>query len=84
MNTKLTLTIEQSVIEKAKKYAKTRERSLSAIIENYLQTITLESAIENEDEELSPIVTSLKGSFKAPENFDYKKELTKELSKKYM
>jgi predicted CopG family antitoxin len=40
MNTKLTLTIEQSVIEKAKKYAKEKERSLSDLIENYLKSLT--------------------------------------------
>ena len=40
MITKLTLTIEKSVIEKAKKYAREKERSLSDIIENYLKAIT--------------------------------------------
>ena len=82
MNTKLTLTIEQSVIEKAKRYAKEKDRSLSDIIENYLKTITRETP--DEHEEIAPIVKSLKGSFQAPENFDYKKELTKGLSKKYL
>ena len=43
MNTKLTLTIEQDVIEKAKKYAKDKERSLSSLIENYLKALTNES-----------------------------------------
>ncbi|MCE7044144.1 DUF6364 family protein [Dyadobacter sp. CY312] len=78
MNTKLTLTIEQSVSDKAKRYAKDNERSLSDIIENYLKTITRESSIEDETE-LTPIVKSLKGSFNAPEYFDYKKELTRKL-----
>jgi len=36
MNTKLTLTIEESIIEKAKSYARKNGRSLSDIIENYL------------------------------------------------
>lgn len=40
MITKLTLTIEKSVIEKVKKYAREKERSLSDIIENYLKAIT--------------------------------------------
>ena len=40
MITKLTLTIVKSVIEKAKKYAREKERSLSDIIENYLKAIT--------------------------------------------
>lgn len=82
MNTKLTLTIEQSIIEKAKKYAQKRERSLSDLIENYLKALTSEE-IPTEDE-LTPIVKSLRGSFKLPEDFDYKKELTDRLSKKYL
>lgn len=81
MNTKLTLTIEQSVIEKAKFYAKAQERSLSDIIENYLKTITKEQRVAND---ISPLVDSLRGSFKAPESFDYKKELSDSLSEKYL
>lgn len=82
MNTKLTLTIEQTVIEKAKKYAKDKERSLSNLIENYLKALTNES--DANEIELTPIVKSLKGSFTAPKNFDYKKELTNRLSEKYL
>ncbi len=81
MNTKLTLTIEQSIIEKAKTYAKGKGRSLSDIIENYLKAITRE---QNVIEDVSPVINSLRGSFKAPETFDYKKELSKGLSEKYM
>jgi len=82
MNTKLTLTIEQKVIERAKKYAKKKGRSLSDIIENYLKVITKE---ENTiDIEITPLTKSLRGSFKAPKDFDYKEELTKGLSEKYL
>jgi len=82
MNTKLTLTIEQTTIEKAKKYANNKGRSLSDIIENYLKVITKEDDIEKI--ELTPFVKSLKGSFKAQENFDYKRELSKRLTEKYL
>ncbi len=82
MNTKLTLTIEQSIIEKAKKYANDKGRSLSSIIENYLKVITKEETIS--EIELTPIVKSLKGSFKAPKNLNYKKELAARLSDKYL
>jgi methyl coenzyme M reductase beta subunit len=82
MNTKLTLTIEQSIIEKAKKYANGKGRSLSNIVENYLKAITKEDNIESTD--LTPIVKSLKGTFKAPKNIDYKKELSKRLTEKYL
>lgn len=82
MNTKLTLTIEQAIIERAKKYAKGKGRSLSGIIENYLKVITKE---ENRvDIEITPLTKSLRGSFKAPKDFDYKKELSKGLSEKYL
>ncbi|CAM3690816.1 hypothetical protein BAZ12_04120 [Elizabethkingia miricola] len=82
MNTKLTLTIEKSVIEKAKKYAHKRERSLSDLIENYLKALTNDDS-KNEND-LTPTVKSLKGSFSMPKNFDYKKELTDRLSEKYL
>ncbi len=81
MNTKLTLTIEQTIIERAKKYAKQKGRSLSDIIENYLKVITKEEVNANVD--IMPITKSLKGSFKMPSDLDYKKELSKVLSKKY-
>ena len=82
MNTKLTLTIEHSIIEKAKIYAKSKGWSLSDIIENYLKVITKEEV--RTPSEITPMVKSLKGSFSAPANFDYKKELSKELSQKYL
>jgi hypothetical protein len=82
MNTKLTLTIEKTVIEKAKKYAKEKDNSLSDIVENYLKAITREEDIS--DIEITPLIKSLKGSFKAPKNFDYKKELSKGLTEKYL
>ncbi len=82
MNTKLTLTIEQSIIEKAKQYAKGKGRSLSDIVENYLKVITKEN--DKRKAEIAPIASSLRGSFKAPLSFDYKKELIKKLSEKYL
>jgi hypothetical protein len=82
MNTKLTLTIEQSLIDKAKKYAKAQGRSLSDIVENYLKAI-----IEEENTKLidpTPITSSLRGSFKVPKDIDYKEELSKGLSEKHL
>ena len=82
MNTKLTLTIDDSIIERAKVYAKDKGRSLSDLIENYLNAITRDQ--QKSDIEITPIVKSLKGSFKAPDGFDYKKELVKGLTEKYL
>ena len=44
MATKLTLTVEKIIIERAKSYAKKTGRSLSELIENYLETITEEKS----------------------------------------
>ena len=82
MSTKLTITIDENVIEKAKKYARKKERSLSDLIENYLKALTKEEP--SEPKETTPIVDSLKGSFKAPKDFDYKKEITERLTEKYL
>lgn len=81
MNTKLTLTIEQSVIQKAKEYAKSKGRSLSDLVENYFKAIIKEEEFITES---TPITDSLIGSFKAPDDFDYEKELTKALKNKYL
>ena len=82
MSTKLTLTVDKTVIDKAKRYAKKQGRSLSDLIENYLKTITTEEVTD--DIEITPTVKSISGSFKLPDNFDYKKALTEALSDKYL
>ena len=60
METKLTLTIEKSVVEKANGIAQARKTSLSKLIENYLQQITNEMS----DDEITPLVKSLSGIIK--------------------
>lgn len=80
MTTKLTLTVEKTVIERAKSYAKKTGRSLSELIENYLETITE----ENNNSDLSPKLQKLVGSVKLPEDFDEKKELRSAIEKKHL
>jgi len=80
MQTKLTLTIEDSIIKQAKGYAKNKGRSLSELIENYLKVV-----LEDKDDsiKISPSIKKLQGSIKLPDNFDYKKDLPDALSEKY-
>jgi hypothetical protein len=80
MDTKLTLKLDQDVIEKAKQYAKSKSISLSVLIENYLQKITSE---EKSKKKITPLVKSLSGIIDLPEDFDHKKEYADHLSKKY-
>ncbi len=81
MNTKLTLTIDEFVINKAKRYAKGQGRSLSDMVENYFKAI-VDDQTENAKNE-APLTRSLRGSFKS-DVFDYKEALTEELAKKYL
>jgi hypothetical protein len=80
MTTKLTLTIEKSVIEKAKVYAKKTGRSLSELIENYLDMITQEEGSHKMSSKLKKIV----GAVKLPKNFNEEKELRSYLENKHL
>jgi len=80
MTTKLTLTLEKTIIERAKSYAKKTGRSLSELIESYLENITE----ENYNSELSPKLKKLIGSVKLPKDFDEEKELRAAMEKKHL
>ena len=82
MNTKLTLTLKKEIIEQAKKYASQKGRSLSEIVENYFKFL-LESKPEDDTEDFSPRIKKLKGILKVDADFDYKKVLDAERSKKH-
>ena len=80
MDTKLTLKLEQTIIEKAKVYAKNHGTSLSKLIENYLLNITNE---KDKEEKITPLVKSLSGILTLPEGFDHKKGYSDFLINKY-
>jgi len=80
MDTKLTLKLEEEVIEKAKNYAASHKISLSKLIENYLHKVTTDASI---NDKITPLVKSLSGIIKLPQNFDHKKEYADFLIKKY-
>ena len=82
MDAKLTLNIDKDVALKAKVYARKEGRSLSDLVENYLKLLTTNAAIENS--EYKPRVKSLLGSIKLPDDFDYKKEISDSLTRKYL
>ena len=81
MNTKLTLNLNKASIDKAKKYAKKHNQSLSILVEKYFNLI---SEKENPDEiEISPNVLELSGIINLDEDFDVKSEYGKHLENKY-
>lgn len=81
MDTKLTLKLNQKVIEKAKLYASKKRMSLSRIIESYLQSLVSEK--ETDEFEISSFVKSISTGVKIPLDVDNKEEYTKHLMKKY-
>jgi hypothetical protein len=81
MDTKLTLKLDQEIIEKAKHYASEKKISLSRIIENYLNSLTSDK--ENNDIKISPFVKSLSSGIKIPADYDYKKDRADYLEQKY-
>lgn len=80
MKTKLTLTIEQSVIRTAKSYAQKKGRSLSELVENYLKMLANK---ENQSAKLSPRVKRLVGAVKLSKDFNYKQALQEGIQKKH-
>jgi hypothetical protein len=81
MTTKLTLSIDSKVVKGAKRYSKTKGKSISRLVEEYLGNISTApkklkkgSAVK----ELSGIMG------KAPADFDYKAELMEILEEKYL
>ncbi|WP_340202529.1 DUF6364 family protein [Ascidiimonas sp. W6] len=81
MDTKLTLKLNQKVIEKAKEYASSKKMSLSRIVEAYLQSLITEN--ETDEFEISPFVKSIATGTEIPADLDYKKEYTDHLIDKY-
>ena len=79
MDTKLTLKLDQGVIEQAKTFAKEKNTSLSKLIENYLSLIVEQKGIT----EVTPFVKSLSGIVSLPEDFDQRAAYQKHLERRY-
>lgn len=84
METKLTLSLDKEIIERAKKYAKERHTSLSNMVENYFNFITsAPKGKKSTDEDKTPITDALSGSL-GKIKIDEKKEITNYLMEKYI
>lgn len=81
MTTKLTLSIEKAIIQRAKDYADKTGRSLSDLIESYLEAL-IQADKNINMEKLPPKLNRLFGAVKIPTDLDHKKEIRKILSSK--
>lgn len=84
MSSKLTISVNETVVAEAKRYANSQGRSLSSLIEEYLKSLVSREKRDSEFE-VSPIVKSLWGSVKAiPKGSDYKEIIGDEIASKYL
>lgn len=84
MLTKLTLTIDENIVERAKEFAQEKNKSVSRIVEEYLRNISTENTIVAYSKKLeSPITDSLVGMFR-DSGKDYKLMLEEERLEKYL
>tara|TARA_R110000850_G_scaffold185239_1_gene310970 strand:- start:636 stop:881 length:246 start_codon:yes stop_codon:yes gene_type:complete len=80
MDKKLTLSLDKSIIESAKNYAKSNNISLSKLIESYLTTLTKR---KRNSTEITPLVESLSGVISLDKDFDVKDAYADYLIEKY-
>ena len=81
MQKKLTLKLNKDSILRAKSYAYKNSRSLSKIVEDYFDNLTLEKEVNPDS--TSKLVDELKGVINLPKNYNRKKDYTEYLLKKY-
>lgn len=81
MTSKLTLAMDDTVIKKAKKYARQRNLSLSKLVEYFFSALA--SKTKEKTMPLSPITQELTGMIKSPGVID-KDVLAEALIKKYL
>lgn len=81
MDSKLTLKLNQEIIERAKLYASEKKLSLSRLIENYLDSLTNDQ--KKNELHISPFVKSLTSGVKIPADYDYKKDRADYLAEKH-
>ena len=80
MDNKLTLKLDNQVIEQAKIYARKKNTSLSKLIESYLQFLT---SSNSSTEDITPLVKSLSGVVNITTTENYKGTYKEHLNKKY-
>lgn len=79
MDNKLTLKLNEEIIEQAKTYARKNNTTLSKLIESYVGLLV----DPNEKQEVTPLVKSLSGLIDLPKNFDHKSNYRKHVVNKY-
>jgi hypothetical protein len=78
--TKLTLSVEPSVVEKAKQMAKANKTSVSAMFSQFVESA---AAPRQRRPKIGPLTRQLSGMIELPPGTDYKELLAEALADKY-
>ena len=78
--TKLTLSIDEAVVEKAKQIAEANNTSVSAMFSQFVQSMAAGGA---GPAKIGPLTRKLSGILKLPSDKDYKDLLTESLTEKH-
>ena len=81
MDIKLTLSLDQMVVERAEKYAQTQGITLSKLVESYLEGLPKEDY--KTKSKVTPLVESLSGVIDIPDDFDEKEFLSQQIMTKH-
>lgn len=79
MKERLTINLDERLVEKAQDYAKENNISLSKLVESYLNVLTKEKHIQPE---ITPLVKSLSGVIELPSDYNEKESYKDYLSEK--
>lgn len=85
MNRKLTLSLDERIIQNAKEYAASNNESLSRLVENYFKFIVTKTNKKNTPRrnEIKPILNDLSGIISIPDTLDVKEDYRAYKTKKY-
>ncbi len=81
MDTKLTLKLDKTHIEKAKRYALKRKTSLSSLVEKYFSFLA--DMDDDRSVAITPKVSKMSGVVRLESDFDLKAEKSARLLEKY-
>ena len=82
MLTKLTLSIDDTIVSEAKEYARESGKSLSKMIEGYLRGLQNKKKVLKQDE-IPPIIKRLHGCIKTGDNRPHKEIYAEAVKEKY-
>ena len=73
---KLTLSVDDKVVKRAKRYAEKHGTSVSRLVQGFLDLLSRPPALKVEEDAETPVLRRLRGILKQGDREDYRKHLT--------